>query len=616
MAAGGSLKVLAPSLGAVTVTLTGQYGTSPKLYTDSTLGTTVTNPFTVNALTTTKVYVPPGVYTLSVQLAGKEGADPRTGTTLTLDMTAQGDATFDYSGLTLATAPAWTAASNVYSGLVARGWGSVVGRSPTYSQGTLGFTNGNGGNYQQASAATFPFVSGLVQYVACQSAPALKIAYGAFAYGTDLGNNVPVSRVTVEYPQGSGTLYDGNVAGSGSFTVPNGQIILVDVPVAVVAGTAFNVRTYVAFGSPQSTDKWPSVDVFRTGDKSQAGTTANDQSHATFAGHTSNQSACYGPCGVLGQVSGQTLVAIGDSRVQGVGDSYAASGLSAAPAAGVGLGWAARLNNNTYGFINAARHAELGIGFLDSVAKHRLRLIASGTRALCNYGINDIRINNIAASDLQVTVLNIWQWLADRGVKNWQATYEPVSNSTDLWMTLANQTITSAPQNTTRVAMNNWFRDGSPINPYGYPVAAGTNTAGTLRAGSVGHPSAGYLEVADAVESSRDSGLWKATGRAITDLNTTASSTAVTSATANFTSADVGKIIRGPYGTAGAVVNQLIGSVQSTTAATITVAAVISTAGVAASIGYQGEYTNTDGLHPSAWGHQVIAAALTTNTFA
>lgn len=607
----GHVKVVAPSTGSLTVSLTTGSGATPVVYSDANRSVVLSQPVTVSASATQLIYlVSPGPYTVSVLYGSAQVADAVQGKSVSVDMGPGEVAVFDYSGTALATS------GSVYSGLVSRGWGSVVGRSPSYSQGTLGFASGNGGNYQSAAAASFPYVSGLIQYVATQSATALKIAYGAFAYGTDLGNDVPVSRVTVEYPQGSGTFYDGTLNGSGSFTVPNGQVVLVDVACPVTAGTAFNVRTYVAFTSPQSTDKWPSVDVFRSGDKSQAGTTANDQSHATYAAHTSNQSACYGPCGILGSgVGGQTLVAVGDSRLQGVGDSYSNTTLATAPVAGVGLGYLARLNNNRFGFINAARHAELGIGFLDSVAKHRLRLIASGTRAVCNYGINDIRNNNIAASDLQVTLLNIWQWLADRGVKNWQATYEPVSNSTDNWITLVNQTINNTSQNTTRVTMNNWFRDGSPVNSYGYPVAAGTNATGTLRAGSVGHPSSGYIEVADQVESARDSGLWKATGRQITDLVTTASSTAVSSATANFTAGDLGKIIRGPYGTAGATVNQLIGSVQSSTAATITVAAVISTAGVTAQIGYQGEYTNTDGLHSSAYGHQVIAAALSNSLF-
>ena len=44
----------------------------------------------------------------------------------------------------------------------------------------------------------------------------------------------------------------------------------------------------------------------------------------------------------------------------------------------------------------------------------------------------------------------------------------------------------------------------------GAPQAVGAVGGTVLRAGAVGHPLAGYIEVADTVESARNSGLWKA----------------------------------------------------------------------------------------------------------
>jgi hypothetical protein len=109
MAAGDLLKVVAPSFGAATVTLTGVNGTNPTLYTDSYLTTTVTNPFTVASLAATTVFVPQGSYTLSVKVAGVEGADVRAGTTLNFVAAGQGQqATFDYSALDNRTGGVWT----------------------------------------------------------------------------------------------------------------------------------------------------------------------------------------------------------------------------------------------------------------------------------------------------------------------------------------------------------------------------------------------------------------------------------------------------------------------------------------------------------------------------
>jgi lysophospholipase L1-like esterase len=114
MAAGDLLKVVAPSFGAATVTLTGVNGTNPTLYTDSYLTTTVANPFTVASLAATTVFVPQGSYTLSVKVAGVEGADVRAGTTLNFVAAGQGQqATFDYSALDNRTGGVWTALTPV-----------------------------------------------------------------------------------------------------------------------------------------------------------------------------------------------------------------------------------------------------------------------------------------------------------------------------------------------------------------------------------------------------------------------------------------------------------------------------------------------------------------------
>jgi hypothetical protein len=63
MAAGDYLKVVAPSFGAATVTVTGVNGTNPTLYTNEYLTTTVVEPVHGGFAGLETVYVPRGSYT-------------------------------------------------------------------------------------------------------------------------------------------------------------------------------------------------------------------------------------------------------------------------------------------------------------------------------------------------------------------------------------------------------------------------------------------------------------------------------------------------------------------------------------------------------------------------
>jgi hypothetical protein len=126
MAAGDYLKVVAPSFGAATVTVTGVNGTNPTLYTNEYLTATVSNPFTVASLASQSVYVPRGSYTLSVLVNSAEGADTRKGTTVPLTFAGQNtQSTFDYSNLDYRTGGAWVSGGS--KGALA---GLSVGKGP------------------------------------------------------------------------------------------------------------------------------------------------------------------------------------------------------------------------------------------------------------------------------------------------------------------------------------------------------------------------------------------------------------------------------------------------------------------------------------------------------
>jgi len=140
-----------------------------------------------------------------------------------------------------------------------------------------------------------------------------------------------------------------------------------------------------------------------------------------------------------------------------------------------------------------------------------------------------------------------------------------------------------------------------------------------LLAGQAGHPLTGYYEIADLVETSRNSGIWKATTvRTVTDAAmTTGGARQITSATANFTAADTGRMVA--LSGAGSGGSTYYGVIRAGGDATN---AYISTLYPAASVAVTGAtmrivdaYTE-DGVHPSYLGHAAMAAGVTVPTTA
>jgi glycerophosphoryl diester phosphodiesterase len=73
------------------------------------LTTTTTFPLVIAALANRQVYFQsPGTYTLSVQVNGVEGANPRSGTTATFDLSSGEVAAFNYAGLDYSDGTTWT----------------------------------------------------------------------------------------------------------------------------------------------------------------------------------------------------------------------------------------------------------------------------------------------------------------------------------------------------------------------------------------------------------------------------------------------------------------------------------------------------------------------------
>lgn len=349
---------------------------------------------------------------------------------------------------------------------------------------------------------------------------AVEIVY-TMVYNTSeqlpAGNGGTV-RASVEYPSGVLTpAYSAD--GKRDITLEAGGIGKLYAPgVEIPANANFWIRTRLSFTTsdafPQS---WGGISG--NGDFATVLTTAagSDYTATTSGQPAANSSAAFAPSlvTVIPEKPYPSVALIGDSITANTGDTTTDA---INTIAGVLPGWALRaLSSDGSGryrprvpAVNLSISGELAsnIATISKSSKRFALVDASGaTHAFVALGTNDLNQGGTVAS-LQVNLLTIWGWLAHRGIKVYANTLVPLApTSTDTFATVANQTPSANDPN--RVTYNNWLRDGAPVTSALVAVAAGTTTAGTLRVGQPGHPLTGYIELADAVESSRDSGKWQ-----------------------------------------------------------------------------------------------------------
>jgi hypothetical protein len=269
----------------------------------------------------------------------------------------------------------------------------------------------------------------------------------------------------------------------------------------------------------------------------------------------------------------------------------------------------------TIPFLDVARPSEtLVLGMGTASASKRRRQVASGASLafIGSYADNDIATGTSLAAT-QALFLAVANVFANRNARAGKLgavltqTLIPRTTSSDSFQTTANQTVVTGEA--VRLLYNAWIRDGSPIDATSKAAVATGTTSNVLRAGGPGHPLAslnvsvapelasGYVEVADVVESARDSGKWKV-------LNLAGTAT-TTSGTKNLTLVDNLSIQNGDsiIGT-GIPANAYVVSGGGTATLVIDQNATAS-----ASVSIFAAHT-TDGTHPGSRMHQLMAAAI------
>lgn len=190
--------------------------------------------------------------------------------------------------------------------------------------------------------------------------------------------------------------------------------------------------------------------------------------------------------------------------VLGIGDSIFESG------SGNPTGYTLGVQQAGHAFLNAGRWGGSTIGTGDVGLTG---LPANFTHVLDEYAFNDL--TNEAVAKTMADKIATWAWLhaQNPALKITACTVTPYPSSTDGWTTLAGQTpgvgtvYDGLNRHQRAVVYNDWIRDGAPI--LNGIAAPGATDPAAKRAGQAGHPLAGWIEIADTVESSRNSGIFR-----------------------------------------------------------------------------------------------------------
>lgn len=313
----------------------------------------------------------------------------------------------------------------------------------------------------------------------CDQQPNPKYEYGSGGTAT--------YTASIEYPAGTFTqLLFGGAAGSGA--VADGANAVSDFAAVTIAKDAlFWVRVYcvasnaIVFQGGIASVNTSVSDVANGQAMTYAGSGVADQTMGGTVANTNTSSTapCYTPIAIVANTTVPSVFIAGDSRSWAAGDAYDASG---------DRGEVARSIGATMPYINAGL-------FGDQVATAKANYAKRATLLqYCSHVVQEAGINDLSASGGYRTAAALFADLGTlwssyfAGKPIWATTLPPRTTSSDSWATVANQTVDA--NNAERVTYNNSY----------------------VRA--VASPLAGCFEVADAIESARDSGKLKATGAA------------------------------------------------------------------------------------------------------
>lgn len=267
-----------------------------------------------------------------------------------------------------------------------------------------------------------------------------------------------------------GTIYKLYFNGSRTKTIAAGGIAFTDpLGFRVAKGTLLKVRTYTDAGSGNVIK--PNLANY---DSSGGGKSAGVD-YADSGSISTGTAYIFGPSLVIGQCQNPCLLVIGDS----VMDANASTGYPRRRYGDVPTyGWQCGLQANV---LSIAISGDSLAARKNTTKYIRTQVYQYADVALVGLGINDFMSGS---TDVQIraSLETLWEELVERGLRVWQTTITPRSTSTDSWATVENQTALNMPG---RGTLNDYIR-------------------------TIPSPLTGIVEIADVVESARNSGKWKA----------------------------------------------------------------------------------------------------------
>jgi lysophospholipase L1-like esterase len=279
---------------------------------------------------------------------------------------------------------------------------------------------------------------------------------------------------------------------------PGGHIWSDPISLDLVAGAVIFPRTYATVASLGYGFRATYVANLALGEGNDTSDTSPIDKRLSGTITLKDSSYSWGPVASKGLSAATPLPIMGhtgDSIISGTGETGAAGFYRA--------GWAYR---GLAGRLPLVHVTGPGSSALDT----KLRVRGRTHLTLCDNVITAFGTNDLGQSSdtTKANFIALWRSIRSMGPRVWHPTIPPNSTSSDGWASVVNQT--TSIHNSKRIEENNWLRDGAPLNPTTF-VAEAIGTGGsTIRAGSEGHPLSGYLELADLLESARDSGFWKA----------------------------------------------------------------------------------------------------------
>lgn len=280
---------------------------------------------------------------------------------------------------------------------------------------------------------------------------------------------------SIEYPLGQFTRV--KFAGADTGIVPAGGSLLSDATsIGISNGDMFWVRTVLTgggtlFESGESFESSPAIyNAVTFGDTCDVNNAADNTMGGPYNG-AANDGYIYRPAVIAAQTSNAAPLILGDSKSHGSGGGEDASGDygEIAPSVGPFHGY----NNYSLGTYAGYR----------VIASHsRLQTLKPYfSHLICQFGVTDYTDAAPTGAAVLATMQTVWNYFS--GLTICHSTLAPFTNSSDNWNTVGGQTL--RPFEPERVAFNNLLRAG----PTGLNV---------------------LFEVADVVETARNSGLWKA----------------------------------------------------------------------------------------------------------